>query len=124
MKSNKISRKALDVTNALSYKGYIGSVHFSSEDKMFWGKLEHIHDLITFESENSHELSAAFEKAVDDYLAFCSHNKLTPEKPFKGSFNIRLSPDLHKQAWLKAMQEGVSLNKFIEATLLKELRTA
>ena len=77
--------------------------------------------MITFESENSHELKSAFEKAVDDYLSFCSHNKLTPEKPFKGSFNIRLSPDLHKQAWLKAMQDGVSLNKFIETTLLKEL---
>lgn len=48
MKSSKISRKSLDVTNALSYKGYIGSAHFSSHDEVFWGKLEHIHDLITF----------------------------------------------------------------------------
>jgi len=124
MKSNKLSRKAFEVTNALSYKGYVGSVNFSSEDEVFWGKLEHIHDLITFESDNSRELRQAFETAVDDYLAYCSKNKLIPEKPFKGSFNIRLSPDLHKQAWLKAMQDGVSLNKFIETTLLKELRTA
>lgn len=107
--------------NTLNYKDYIGTVSFSAEEEVFYGKVEHIHDLITFESENAHELKRAFEEAVDDYLSFCKEKGVEPEKPFKGSFNIRVKPILHKLAFQKAIQEGISLNKFIENTLEKEL---
>ncbi len=39
--------------NTLLYKDYIGSVSFSAEDEVFYGKIEHINDLITFESDNA-----------------------------------------------------------------------
>ena len=107
--------------NTLFYKDYTGSVSYSAEDEVFYGKIEHIHDLITFESDNAHELKQAFKEAVDDYVAFCKEKGVEPEKPFKGSFNVRLKPSLHKRAYMKAMQSGISLNKFIESTLEKEL---
>jgi len=96
------------------YKGYVGSVEFSSTDEVFWGKIEHINDLITFESDNAHTLKKAFEDAVDDYLNYCAEKNIMAEKPFKGSFNIRLAPALHKRAYLKAREKGLSLNKYIE----------
>ena len=107
--------------NTLSYKDYIGSVSFSAEDEVFYGKIEHINDLITFESDNARDLKKAFEEAVDDYLEVCSQKGVLPEKPFRGSFNVRVKPALHKQAYLKALQSGISLNKFIELTLEKAL---
>ncbi len=107
--------------NSLTYKDYIGSVSFSSEDEVFYGKIEHINDLITFESGNAHDLKIAFEEAVDDYIAFCEEKGVKPNKPFKGSFNVRLKPSVHKLAYQNAMQKGMSLNKFIETTLEKEL---
>jgi predicted HicB family RNase H-like nuclease len=107
--------------NTLSYKEYIGSVSFSAEDEVFYGKIEHINDLVTFESDNSHDLKKAFEEAVDDYLEVCREKGIQPEKPFKGNFNVRVKPSLHKRAYLKALQAGISLNKFIEKTLEKEL---
>jgi len=107
--------------NTLSYKDYIGSVSFSAEDEVFYGKIEHINDLITFESDNARDLKKAFEEAVDDYLEVCSQKGVLPEKPFRGSFNVRVKPALHKLAYLKAMQSGISLNKFIELTLEKAL---
>ncbi|MEI8004727.1 MAG: type II toxin-antitoxin system HicB family antitoxin [Bacteroidota bacterium] len=110
-------------TNILLYKGYMGSVNFSSDDEVFWGKIEHINDLITFESDDAHELKDSFERTIDEYLAFCKEKNIQPEKPFKGSFNIRLSAEVHRRAFIKAKQEGVSLNKFIETTLEKELTT-
>ena len=103
--------------NTITYKGYTGSVSFSAEDEVFYGKVEHINDLITFESDNAHALKLAFEEAVDDYLAFCQENNTSPDKPFKGSFNVRLKPALHQLASQKAIQQGISLNKFIETTL-------
>jgi predicted HicB family RNase H-like nuclease len=107
--------------NSLTYKDYLGYVSFSAEDEVFYGKIEHIYDLITFESDNAHGLKKAFEEAVDDYIAFCEEKGIKPNKPFKGSFNVRLNPNVHKLAYEKARQKGMSLNKFIETTLEKEL---
>ena len=107
--------------NTLTYKDYLGSVSFSAEDEVFYGKIEHINDLITFESDNAHDLKKAFEEAVDDYITFCEEKGVKPNKPFKGSFNVRLKPLIHKLAYQKAMQKGMSLNKFIETNLEKEL---
>jgi predicted HicB family RNase H-like nuclease len=107
--------------NTLNYKDYIGSVSFSAEDEVFYGKIEHINDLITFESENAHDLKTAFEETVDDYITFCEEKGVKPDKPFKGSFNVRVKPYLHKLVYQKAIQQGMSLNKFIETTLEKEL---
>lgn len=108
--------------DTLLYKDYIGSVRFSAEDEMFYGKVEHISDLVIFESDNAHDLKIAFEEAVDDYLTFCREKGLNPDKPFKGTFNVRLKPSTHKRIHQKAIQQGISLNKFIENTLEKELR--
>ena len=108
--------------NTLTYKDYIGSVSFSAEDEVFYGKIEHINDLITFESGNAHEIKSAFEEAVDEYISFCEEKGVKPDKPFKGSFNVRLKPLIHKLAYQKALEKGMSLNKFIEMTLEKELQ--
>jgi predicted HicB family RNase H-like nuclease len=107
--------------NTLVYKGYVGSVEFSPTDEVFWGKIEHINDLITFESDNAHELTKAFKEAVDDYLRYCIEKKVSPEKPFKGSFNIRMTPTIHKRAFIKAREKGLSLNKYIEIVVEKSL---
>ncbi len=108
--------------NTLTYKGYLGSINFSPEDEIFWGKIEYINDMITFESDNAHDLKREFEDAVEDYLAFCNEKGIKPDKPFKGSFNVRVKPSVHKLAFQKALESGMSLNKFIETTLEKELK--
>jgi predicted HicB family RNase H-like nuclease len=108
--------------NTLAYKDYIGSVSFSAEDEVFYGKIEHINDLITFESDNAHDLKRAFEESVDDYIMFCEEKGVNPDKSFKGTFNVRMKPAIHKLIYQKAIQQGMSLNKFIETTLEKELR--
>jgi predicted HicB family RNase H-like nuclease len=39
------------------------------------------------------------------------------EKPFKGSFNVRISPKLHYKAALLAHEEQISLNSFVEESI-------
>lgn len=99
------------------YKDYIGSVHYSTEDEVFYGELEGINDLISYEGSSVSELKAAFEEAVEDYLELCSLNGKDPEKMYKGSFNIRIKPELHKQAAQKALMQGKSLNQYIEEAI-------
>jgi predicted HicB family RNase H-like nuclease len=107
--------------DALTYKGFIGSVHFSAEDEVFHGKLEGIDDMVTFEGGSVRELVKAFHAEVDDYLALCKRLGKEPHKSFKGSFNVRISPDIHRKAALKAAMMGVSLNHLIQTAVEKEV---
>ena len=58
-----------------------------------------------------------FHGAVDDYLALCEAEGTAPEIAYKGSFNIRISPDLHKEAAIYAIAQQISLNKVVENAL-------
>lgn len=106
----------------MQYKGYYGSVHFDDEDLIFYGKIEFIRALVSFEATDAKGLKKAFEEAVDDYLATCRSQKMEPETPFKGSLNVRLGPELHRRVAIAASQHHSSINKFIAETLDKAVR--
>ncbi len=105
------------MSRVLEYKGYIGSIEFSEEDTIFYGKVQGIRSLISYEGENAKELIQDFHQAVDDYLALCKERGTEPEKAYKGSFNIRISPDLHKSAAIYAYEHKTSLNAVVENAL-------
>ena len=105
--------------DTMEYNGYFGSVHYNDDDKVFYGKLEFIRALVSYEGTDVASLRAAFEEAVDDYLEFCKETGKQPEKPFKGSFNLRLDPELHKRLVSNAMNEGKTLNAFVKDVLEK-----
>jgi len=100
--------------DVILYKNFIGSVRFSADDEVFYGKIEGIEDSIGFEGSSVEELKHAFHEAVEDYIDICKVNNKQLQKTCKGSFNIRISPDLHCKAAKEAMIEGLSLNQFIE----------
>ena len=97
----------------LEYKGYTGSIEYSPEDSLLYGKVLGIQGLISYEGETGHDLETDFHEAIDTYLADCESNGVEPEKPFKGSFNVRISPSLHQKAALLAKEAKVSLNNFV-----------
>ncbi|MGE4457290.1 MAG: type II toxin-antitoxin system HicB family antitoxin [Arcobacteraceae bacterium] len=105
------------MANTIEYKGYIGSIEYSSEDKCFFGKLEMIDDLVTFESDNANDLEKNFHNAVDEYLQTCKELGREPQKVYKGVFNVRIDPELHKKVYKEAIKSGMSLNAFIQQTL-------
>ena len=100
--------------NTMSYKGYLGSVAFSEQDNVFFGKIEGINGLVNFEGESVKELTEAFHEAVDDYLAYCEDEGITPDKSYTGVLNVRLTPDIHRQIAMLALQEGISINAYIK----------
>jgi predicted HicB family RNase H-like nuclease len=101
------------MNDILEYKKYYASVHFSAEDEVFFGKIIGINDSISFEGATVKELKKAFHEAVDDYLETCKQLKKEPEKTYKGSFNVRISSDLHRLAAYNAAQRSMSLNEFV-----------
>lgn len=106
--------------NTMEYKGYTGSVEYSDEDGIFFGKVQFIRAMISYEGSNAEELRKDFHDGVDDYLAMCNKKNIDPEQPFKGSFNVRVGRDLHRQIALEAARRGVSLNSLIVSVLEKE----
>ena len=77
--------------NTMKYKGYTGGVAFDAEDRIFHGRVLGVSSaLIGFEGATVADLEKDFQNAIDDYLEMCEEQGTAPEKPFKGSFNIRL----------------------------------
>ena len=105
--------------DVMKHKGFLGSVHFDADDEVFHGKIEGISDLVTFEGQSVEELKAAFHSAVEDYLALCKEAGKEPVKSCRGSFNVRISPELHIEATTLATELGVSLNDLVR-TAVKE----
>lgn len=97
----------------MEYKGYHAIVEYSDEDEVFIGKVFGLADVILFDGESISELKNSFQDAVDDYLSLCEEIGKKPEREFKGSFNVRLSPELHKAAALKAEEDDLTLNQFV-----------
>jgi len=109
------------MNNTMEYKGYVGSVEFSEEDGLFYGKVMGIRSLISYEGTTARELIEDFHGAVEAYLALCEAEGREPEKAYKGSFNVRIPPELHKQAVIFASAHGISLNSFVENALRTSL---
>lgn len=56
------------MNNTIEYKGYVGSVEFSQEDSIFYGKVLGIKALISYEGTTAEELINDFHSAVNGYL--------------------------------------------------------
>ena len=72
------------MNNTMEYKGYVGTVEFSEEDGLFFGKVMGIRSLISYEGTTARELIEDFHGAVDDYLFLCTDQGMEPEKAEKG----------------------------------------
>ncbi|MBR4569612.1 MAG: type II toxin-antitoxin system HicB family antitoxin [Candidatus Riflebacteria bacterium] len=102
------------MNNTIEYKNYLGSVEFSQEDNIFFGKVLGIKALLSYEGTNAKELVDDFHSVIDDYLELCKNKNIKPEKAYKGSFNVRIPAELHKMAVIGAMSRQISLNSLVE----------
>jgi predicted HicB family RNase H-like nuclease len=96
----------------LEYKGYIGTVE--AEDGAFFGRVAGLRDVITFEGTTFAEVEHSFRESIDDYLALCAQRGEPPDRPYSGRIPLRVSPNTHRRAVMRAQSEGLSLNQWIE----------
>ena len=108
--------------NTLKFSGYYGSVEISPEDNILYGKVLFISPLINYEAKTAQELEQVFQESVRDYLTDCKRQGITPEKPCKGSFNVRLGHDLHLSASVAAHNAATSLNDLIKSAVSEKIQ--
>ena len=104
----------------MTYKGYIGTVEYDDADRIFHGEVINTRDVITFEGESVKEIEQAFKDSVNDYLEWCQEDGVEPEKPYSGTFTVRIPPELHSRIAVAAKKEHISINKLVEHALTKE----
>jgi predicted HicB family RNase H-like nuclease len=109
------------MNNILTYKGFIGSVNYSADDHIFFGKIEGINDMVTFEGTTVNELENAFREMVNLHIEDCGREGKPVEKSYKGSFNVRISQELHKKAVQTATAKRMTLNQLVKQALKREL---
>lgn len=106
----------------MRYKGYTGSVEFDPDDRVFYGTVNGITDIVTFEGDSVEELETAFRDSVDDYLEMCASRGVEAQRPCSGKFVLRIPPEIHRQAADAARTQDESLNTWI--TRAVEMRLA
>jgi predicted HicB family RNase H-like nuclease len=107
------------MSDVMEYKGYSGSVEYSVDNNVLFGKVLGIRGLISYEGDSVHSLRQDFEGTVDDYLELCAEDSVEPQKPFKGKFNVRVSPELHRSLAVYSLSHGQTLNSTVEEAIRK-----
>ncbi len=105
------------MSNLLSYKNYNGTVEYSKEDHCLFEKVVGIKALLSYEGDSVQELEQDFQNVIDDYLSDCNERNVEPEQPYKGTFNVRISSELHRNIALYAIEHGKSLNAAVEEAI-------
>ena len=112
------------MSKMMEYKNYHAQIEYDSEDEIFVGRVYGIVDSLNFHGTSVAELEEMFHQSIDNYLRMCEETGKEPDKEFKGSFNVRISPELHRGISLQAALEGVSLNQYVSRALERSLTSA
>lgn len=105
------------MSSFLKYKDYIGSVEHDIDGGYLHGKILFIDDCIIYDGNTIPELKKSFEDAVDEYLELCNEIGKQPEKTCSGTFNVRITPELHRQCIKIAYLKGIKLNTLVFSAL-------
>jgi predicted HicB family RNase H-like nuclease len=105
--------------NTMVYKGYTARVEFDPRDEIFVGRVLGIEDRITFHGETVAKLRAGFRSAIDHYLADCTAQGRSPQRPYSGKILLRLPPEVHARVAMLAEAKGKSLNQWAAEVLAR-----
>ena len=105
------------MNSMMDYKGYHASIEYDADDKIFVGSVFGINDSLNFHGSSVEELEEMFHQSIDNYLELCEKIGKQPEKEYKGSFNVRMTPEKHRAAAIEADREKMSLNQLVCAAV-------
>lgn len=112
------------MNNIMKYKGYRASASYSEEDGCFIGKVLGIGDTLIFDGDTVSELKQMFHESIDDYLEMCRETGKQPDREYRGTFNVRVTPQAHGAAVRRAEEMGISLNQFVAEAIQEKLDRA
>lgn len=103
--------------NTMTYKGYTARIDFDDRDNIIVGRVLGVKAIIGFHGETVAEVRTDFEAAIDFMIEDCQARGVTPEKPASGKLLLRIPPEIHAAALVKAQAAGKSLNQWASEVL-------
>lgn len=110
------------ISGVLSYKEYVGSIEYDTNENVFHGVVLYINDSILFSGATIEALKKDFEQSIDEYLNVCKAEGLEPNKPMSGTFNIRTSPENHYNLSILSKREKTSINSLVNLAINEYIR--
>ncbi len=107
------------MNSMLEYRGYHAAISYDADDELFVGEVFGIVDSLSFHGSSIDELKQKFADCIENYLDVCKQIGKEPEKEFKGSFNVRIPSELHRQIAMLAAQQKITLNQYVVNALRK-----
>lgn len=101
----------------MEYKGYRARVEYSPEDEAFVGEVFGIVDTLAFEGQSIKELEEMFHATIDDYLELCRKIGKEPNRQYRGTFNVRVPVELHRDISIAAQSKNIPLNQLVTEAL-------
>ncbi len=104
----------------MEYRGYHADIKYSDEDHLFIGQVIGINDALGFHGSSVQELESMFHQSIDNYLLLCEQLGKKPEREYRGQFNVRIPPELHRAAVIRARERNMTLNEFVTTAIEDE----
>jgi predicted HicB family RNase H-like nuclease len=101
----------------MQYRDYAARIEYSDEDHCFVGHIAGIRDIVGFHGDSVAELEAAFHGSVDHYIDVSNDLGVEPQKPYSGKVVLRMPPELHAKAAIRAESAGKSFNQLANEAL-------
>ena len=106
------------IDSTIKYMGYQGTVEYSAEDNLLYGKVIGINGLISYEGEDLSTLKQCFVESINDYLAQCEAEGIPPMRPAYGKIdNINISPELHRDFELFFVKRNKKISEALEEAI-------
>ena len=99
--------------NIMRYNGYTAVISYDADDRIFVGEVIGTSDSLSFHGNTPDELEESFKNCINNYLKFCAQVGKKPQKSYTGSFNVRVTPELHAEASEYAARNNISLNQVV-----------
>ena len=65
-----------------------------------------------------------FDEMQHFLKAYCQDEGIEPDKSYTGVLNVRLTPAIHRQIAMLALQAGLSINAYIKEALEEKVESA
>jgi predicted HicB family RNase H-like nuclease len=78
----------------MTHDSYVATVELDEEAGLFHAEVINTRNVLTFQGRTLDELRAAFADTIADYGDWCRERGKEPERPYSGTFTVRLSPEL------------------------------
>lgn len=103
--------------NIMKVDGYKAKIEYDADLDLFRGEILGLNGGADFYGSNPEELRQEFKVSLEEFLAVCEEQGISPVKEYSGRFNLRISPELHREIAIATASQNKSINQWVNDVL-------